>query len=156
MKKKNVTNLLDKICKALDILESGDLLKIKQSIYLFQDVSNNIIRQGKKYIQYEDHELDFTFEDVRKLSDEMFNIINRCQKMPFNQLEKRLRQKLPIEIEDFDKMCFAINDTMFFDKFLRPIANDLSFWAITIYLWSESEYKKDFMEQLTDHLRSFL
>lgn len=154
--KKNVTNLLDKICKALDILESGDLLKIKQSIYLFQDVSNNIIRQGRKYIKYEDHELDFTFEDVRKLSDEMFDVINRCQRMQFNQLDKRLKQKLPIEIEDYNKLCLAVSDSMYFDKFLRSIANDLSFWAITIWLWSESEYRKDFMEQLTDHLRSFL
>lgn len=154
--KKNVTNLLNKICKALDILESGDLLKIKQNIYLFQDVSNNIIRQGKKYIQHENHELDFTFEDIRKLSDEMFNVINRCQRMQFNQLDKRLRSKLPIEIEDYNKLCFAVSDSMYFDKFLRPIANDLSFWAITIWLWSESEYRKDFMEQLTDHLRSFL
>ena len=154
--KKNVTNLLDKICRALDILESGDILKIKQNIYLFQDVANNVIRQARKYIQYQDHELDFTHEDIRKLSDEMFDVLHKCQRMQYNQLDKRLRQKLPIEIEDFNKLCFSVSDTMYFDKFLRPIANDLSFWAITIWLWSESDYRKPFERQILDHLRSFL
>ena len=82
--KKNVTNLLDKICRALDILESGDILKIKQNIYLFQDVANNVIRQARKYIQYQDHELDFTHEDIRKLSDEMFDVLHKCQTEDIN------------------------------------------------------------------------
>ena len=49
-KNKKVTNLLEKICRALDILESGDISKIKQNIFLFQEIQNNAIRQCKKYI----------------------------------------------------------------------------------------------------------
>ena len=155
-KNKKVTNLLEKICRALDILESGDISKIKQNIFLFQEIQNNAIRQCKKYIKHENHELDFTHEDLKKLSDEMFAIINKCQKMQYKQLEKRLMQKLPIEMEDFNKLCFAVGDSLYFDKYLRPIANDLAFWGITTWLWSESEYKKDFMAQITDHIRSFI
>ena len=155
-KNKKVTNLLEKICKALDILESKDISKIKQSIFLFETLKNDVIRQVKKYIQYENYELDFTHEDIKNLSDEMFNVINRCQKMQYKQLEKRLMQKLPIEMEDYNKLCFAVGDSLYFDKYLRPIANDLSFWAVTTWLWSESDYKKPFEKQLLDHIRSFL
>lgn len=156
IKNKKITNLTGKICKALDILESRNLSLIKQNFYLFADIQNNIARQCKKYIQYENYELDFTYQDIKSLSDEMFCIINRCQKMQYKHLEKRLMQKIPIEMDDFDKMCFAVADTLHFDKFLRPIANDLSFWAITTWLWSESEYKKPLMNQLTEVMRSFL
>lgn len=155
-KNKKVTNLLEKICKALDILESKDINLIKQSYYLFKDIQDNVIRQCKKYIKHENHELDFTHEDIKKISDEMFDVINKCQKMQYKHLENRLKQKLPIELEDFNKLCFAVGDSLHFDKYFRPIANDLSFWAITTWLWSESEYKKPFMSQLTDHIRSFL
>lgn len=155
-KNKKVTNLLEKICKALDILESKDISLIKQNYYLFNDIQDNVIRQCKKYIKFENHELDFTHEDLKNLSDEMFNVINRCQKMQYKQLEKRLMQKLPIEMEDYNKLCFAVGDSLYFDKYLRPIANDLSFWAVTTWLWSESDYKKPFEKQLLDHIRSFL
>lgn len=155
-KNKKVTNLLEKICKALDILESKDISLIKQNYYLFKDIQDNVIRQCKKYIRFENHELDFTHEDLKNLSDEMFNIINRCQKMQYKQLEKRLMQKLPIEMEDYNKLCFAVGDSLYFDQYLRPIANDLSFWAITTWLWSESDYKKPFEKQLLDHIRSFI
>ena len=155
-KNKKVTNLLEKICKALDILESKDISLIKQNYYLFNDIQDNVIRQCKKYIKFENHELDFTHEDLKNLSDEMFNVINRCQKMQYKQLEKRLMQKLPIEMEDYNKLCFAVGDSLYFDQYLRPIANDLSFWAITTWLWSESDYKKPFEKQLLDHIRSFI
>lgn len=155
-KNKKVTNLLEKICKALDILESKDISLIKQNYYLFNDIQDNVIRQCKKYIKFENHELDFTHEDLKNLSDEMFNVINRCQKMQYKQLEKRLMQKMPIEMEDYNKLCFAVGDSLYFDKYLRPIANDLSFWAVTTWLWSESDYKKPFEKQLLDHIRSFL
>lgn len=155
-KNKKVTNLLEKICKALDILESKDISLIKQNFYLFKDIQDNVIRQCKKYIKFENHELDFTHEDLKNLSDEMFNIINRCQKMQYKQLEKRLMQKLPIEMEDYNKLCFAVGDSLYFDKYLRPIANDLAFWGITTWIWSESDYKKPFEKQLLDHIRSFI
>lgn len=155
-KNKKVTNLLTKICKSLDILESNDIPKIKQSFYLFNDVYNNVIRQGKKYILDESHELDFTSEDLRKLSDEMFRVINKNQKLSYNALEKRLTQKLPIEIENYNNMCNAVADALYFDKNLRPLANELSFWAITIWLWSESTYKKPFEKQILEHLRSLV
>ena len=122
----------------------------------FETLKNDVIRQCRKYIQYEDHELDFTYEDIRCLSDELFDAINRCQRMQFTQLDKRLRQKLPIQIEDFNKLCFAVADSLYFDKFLRPVANELSFWSITIWLWSHSEDRKTIDKVLLETLRSFL
>ena len=155
-KNKKVTNLLEKICRALDILESKNIKLIKQYTFLFKDIKDSVVRQGRKYVSIDSHELDFTHEDLKNLSDEMFNMINRCQKMQYKQLEKRLMQKLPIEMEDYNKLCFAVGDSLYFDKYLRPIANDLSFWAVTTWLWSESDYKKPFEKQLLDHIRSFL
>lgn len=156
MNNKIVTKLLEKISKARDILESKDIKKIKQSTYFFETLKNDVIRQCKKYISCDSHQLDFTHEDLKCISDEMFDVINRCQRMQYKQLENRLMQKLPIEIGDFNKLCYAISDTLYFDKFLRPIANEFSFWAITTWLWSESEYRKDFMSQIEEHIRSFL
>ena len=83
--KKLVTNLLERICKARDILESKDLKQIKQSLYYFETLKNDVIRQCRKYIQYEDHELDFTHEDLKCISDEMFDVINRCQHLQYKQ-----------------------------------------------------------------------
>ena len=41
-------------------------------------------------------------------------------------------------------------------RFIRPIADDLAFWSLVIFLWSESEYRKPLLEQLEDCIRSFL
>ena len=156
MKEKKVTRLLEQITKAREILESKDVNKIGANLYLFQTIEETVKRQAKKYIESETHELDFNSEDLRILSDLLFDTINRMQRLSYNQLYKRLTQKLPITIEDFNALCYVVKDPMFYDKFFRPIANSLSWWAIVIWLWSESEYKKDIMEQITDHLRSFL
>ena len=43
-KNKKVTNLLEKICKALDILESKDISKIKQFGIRFSDTTQRLIQ----------------------------------------------------------------------------------------------------------------
>ena len=150
------------------LVEAGKLYRAVTPLYV-------ATYKGKDYYLYSEEELEefrkgkgafdlshnkglgeLNPEDLKKLSDEMFAIINKCQKMQYKQLEKRLMQKLPIEIEDFNKLCYAVGDSLYFDKFLRPIANEFSFWAITTWLWSESEYRKDFMSQIEEHIRSFL
>ena len=59
-------------------------------------------------------------------------------------------------MKHFNELCYEVHDKIYFDRFIRPIADDLAFWSLVIFLWSESEYKKDFMEQITAHLKSFL
>ena len=154
--KKIVTNLLTNISKARDILDEGDIKKIQNSHFFFEKRKNDIARQCKKYIMYEQHETDFNHEDIRALADGLFDVMDKTIKMRYSNLYKKLTKNKPIEMQHFNELCYQIADTMTFDRFFRQMANELSHWAITMWLWSESEYKKDFMQQLTEHIKSFI
>ncbi len=153
---KKVTRLLENISKARDILDTGDFKKVRNNLYFFETLRNDIVRQARKYIEHESHELDFNCEDVRAVSDGLLDLENKLIKNSYSQLYKRICKNKPIEMKHFNKLCYEVHDKIYFDRFIRPIADDLAFWALTIFLWAESEYKKDFMEQITAHLKSFL
>lgn len=153
---KKVTRLLENISKARDMLDTGDFAIVRDNLYFFETLRNDIIRQARKYIEHESHELDFNFEDVRIISDGLLDLEDKLIKNRYSQLYKRICKNKPIEMKHFNELCFEVHDKLYFDRFIRPIANDLAFWGLTIWLWSESEYKKDFMEQIAEHFKSFL
>lgn len=153
---KTVTKLLENISKARDILDTGSLDKVKNNLYFFEKLRDDIVRQGKKYIEHEGHQLDFNSEDVRALSDGLFDLETKLIKSSYSQLFKRLSKNTPITMEHFNALSQEVANKMLYDKRIRPIADDLAYWAVVIWLWSESEYKQDFMTQITNHLRSFL
>ena len=90
------------------------------------------------------------------MADGLFDVMDKTIKMRYSNLYKKLTKNKPIEMQHFNELCYQIADTMTFDRFFRQMANELSHWAITMWLWSESEYKKDFMQQLTEHIKSFI
>lgn len=155
-KEKNVTNLLSNISKARDLLDEGDIKKIYNNQYFFEKLKNDIARQCKKYIETESYEADFNHEDLRALSDGLFDLADRNIKMRYSNLYKTLTKNKPVTMEDFNQLCYRVADTMYFDRFFRQLTNEISHWAVTFWLWSESDYKKDFMSQIEEHIRSFL
>ena len=131
-------------------------MRIKTSHIFEKGHINKGWEKIEKWIEDESHELDFNCEDVRAVSDGLFDLENKLIKNSYAQLYKRICKNKPIGIKHFNELCYEVHDKIYFDRFIRPIANDLAFWSLTIWLWSESEYKKDFMEQITAHLKSFL
>lgn len=153
---KGVTNLLTNISKVRDILDEGNLDKIQLNQFLIIRTKDEIIRQVKKYIMDNAHETDFNHEDIRALSDGLFDASDRCIKMRYSNLYKRLTKNKPVEMEHFQQLCNEMANPMYFDKHLRMAANELAQWAITMWVWSETDYRKDFMKQIEEHIRSFL
>lgn len=153
---KKVTNLLTNISKIRDILDRGDFEEIQKNKFIIEKTKNDIVIQVKKYIKYETQETDFNHEDIRALSDGLFDVSDKLIKMRYSNLYKVLTKNKPIEMHHFNELCYKIADTMAFDRFFRQMANELSHWAITYWLWSQSEYKKDFMTQIEEHFRSFI
>ena len=139
---KKVTRLLENISKARDILDTGDFKKVRNNLYFFETLRNDIVRQARKYIEHESHELDFNCEDVRSISDGLLDLENKLIKNNYSQLYKRICKNKPIEMKHFNELCYEVHDKIYFDRFIRPIADDLAFWSLVIFLWSESEYRK--------------
>ena len=54
---KTVTNLMLKICKLRDVIESRDFKTILKNLQLFQQVQSEVKRQLAKYITTASHEL---------------------------------------------------------------------------------------------------
>ena len=153
---KLVSKTLEKISKARDILEIEDFTKVKENMIFFDTLKNDIIRQIKKYIEVETHTLDFNSDDVRAIADGLLDLENKVIKVRYSNLYKTINKHEPIQIEHFNELCLKIADRFYFDKFIRQTANELSFFSLVLWLWSESDYKKDLMSQITDHMKSFL
>lgn len=154
--KKLVTNLLENIGKVRDLLQEGDVHKLKIHKYFVEKTKNDLIRHIVKYIMDETHECDFTHEDVRALSDEIFDICDKQIKMRYSNLYRTLTKKIPFTMDDYNKLCEKMGDTNYFDYYYRSMANDLANFALAMWIWSESDYRKPFEQQLLDHFRSFI
>lgn len=155
-KEKKVTNLLENVGKVRDILATGDMKKLKWNKYFIEKTKDDLIRHVVKYIADENHQCDFNHEDVRAISDEIFDILDSNIKMRYSNIHKTLIKKAPFTLDDYYAVCERMGDTNYLDAFFRPIANDLSNFAIAMWIWSESDYRKPFEQQILEHLRSFL
>lgn len=49
---KKVTRLLENISKARDMLDTGDFAIVRDNLYFFETLRNDIIRQVRKYIEH--------------------------------------------------------------------------------------------------------
>ena len=154
--KKLVTNLLINIGKVRDILATGDIKQLKLHKFFIEKTKNDLIRHVVKYIADEKHECDFNYEDVRAISDEIFNILDNNIKMRYSNIYKTLTKKKPFTMDDYNAVCSRMGDTNYLDVYYRPMANDLANFSIAMWLWSQSEYRKPFEEQILDHIRSFI
>lgn len=154
---KVVSNLALKICKLRDILEEKDFNKILANLNLFTTVEFEVKRQLNKYIRDTSHELDFTYQDIKALSDEAFSFIqNYQQKFLFDKYYKTLMKQTPIDDNTLKDFSIDIGKQMTVDTVLRAFYKELGYMSLIIWLWSESDDKKTIDRVLLDTLRSFL
>lgn len=157
MEKKKVTNLLCNISKLRDLLEEKDKNKILNNLYLFARVENDVRIQIQKYIRYPEHELDFNYQDLQELGDEIFEFIkNYQQKFLFSKYQKELMQKAPITDDIFNEITQQISKDMLLDTKLREVYKSIGYYAMVIFLWKENDEKKPFDVQITELIRSFI
>ena len=157
MEKKKVTNLLCNISKLRDLLEEKDKNKILNNLYLFARVENDVRIQIQKYIRYPEHELDFNYQDLQELGNEIFEFIkNYQQKFLFSKYQKELMQKAPINDDIFNEITQQISKDMLLDTKLREVYKSIGYYAMVIFLWKENDEKKPFDVQITELIRSFI
>ena len=157
MKEKKVTNLELNICKLRDVLDSRDLDTIYKNLNLFRSVEYDTKRQLNKYVSSPSHELSFTYEDVKALSDEAFNFIkNYQQKFLFDKYQKELLKHIPIDDVILKTFSLDIAKKMTVDTVLRAFYMEMGYMATIIWLWSQSSDKKTIDVMLLDTLRGFL
>lgn len=156
MKEKKVTNLLMQISKIRDLLDEGNVEKIFSQKFLIDKTRNEIKRQVHKYIMHEAHELDFNSEDIKALAEGFTKIDKKLPIMMYNDFYKKVMDIIPIDDNKFHILCSKYSTRFYYDKYIKEITNDLHFYAVVTWLWSESDYKKDFMEQITDCFKTFL
>ena len=157
MEKKKVTNLLCNISKLRDLLEEKDKNKILNNLYLFARVENDVRIQIQKYIRYPEHELDFNYQDLQELGNEIFEFIkNYQQKFLFSKYQKELMQKAPITDDIFNEITQQISKDMLLDTKLREVYKSIGYYAMVIFLWKENDEKKPFDVQITELIRSFI
>lgn len=164
MKNKLVTNLLENIGKARDLLEQGDLNEIYKRVQLFWQIENDLSVQLGKFTKDKNYELDFNFEDLNALSEELYNFLKHypAQFRYKNYIEDMKRLKY-IDVAVLNKYSDELAIKYKVDTYLRSCQKVVCYFALVVDLYSNSnerkeveEKRKDFTLALTEHIRSFL
>lgn len=154
--KKTVTNLLTNIGKARDLLVEGDIKELYNRIPFFEKLTADIRAQMAKYVKNPDHELDFNYYDLKEMSEEAYAVIKDMQKeFLFTSLCDEL-VKVPLTIENFREFSLNVGYRTKVHSALTTFYKDIAYIGLTILVWSRSDDKLSFEEQLTKTLRSFL
>ena len=154
---KVVTNLLSDISKARDLIARGDVKEINNKIIIFDRISRAVKTQLKLYIKNPNHELDFTPDDLNELSTEVFEYIkNFQQKFIYSRLYKDITKTLPITKEIFADFSANLGLQLRAHTVLTAFYKEIAYIGLTLFLWSQTDDKKPFDEQLTDLIRSFI
>ena len=154
---KLVTNLLSDISKARDLIARGDVREIYNKRIIFERISRGVKTQLKFYVKSPAHELDFNYEDLNELSTEVFEYIkNFQQKFVYSKMYKDITKNTPITKEIFQEFSTRIGYEFKVHADLTAFYKEMAYLGITIFLWSQTDAKKPFDEQLTDLIRSFI
>ena len=154
---KVVTNLLDDICKAKDLIARGEIREINNKRVIFDRISRAVKTQLKLYIKNPAHELDFNHEDLNELSTDVFEYIkNFQQRFIYSKMYKDITKTTPITKEIFQDFSTRIGYEFKVHAILTAFYKEMAYLGVTIFLWSQTDDKKPFDEQLTDLIRSFI
>lgn len=152
-----VTQLIQNIGKCRDILATRDFKEVLKNIYLFQKTYEMAKREVDKFVSNENYEVDFTYYDLKELSDEIYAFIKNYQnKFVFDCAYKKLSKIHKITNEVVRKHSQEQCDLMYVDARLREAYKILSYLAITTWLWTESREQSELDWQVTQAIRSFL
>lgn len=154
--KKTVTNILENIGKARDLVTKGTVKDIYNRIPFFEKLSADLRTQMTRYIKNASYELDFTYYDLKELSEETYAFIKDMpEKFLFNSLCNEL-VKVPLTIENFNAFSMNVGYETKVQTVLNQFYKDVAYIGLTILVWSRSDDKLSFDEQITKTLRSFL
>ena len=154
---KIVSNLLSDISKARNLIASGDVREIYNKRIIFERISRGVKTQLKFYVKSPAHELDFTHEDLNELSTEVFEYIkNFQQKFIYSRLYKDITKTVPITKEIFTEFSAKLGVELRVHTILTGFYKEMAYIGLTLFLWSQTDDKKPFDEQLTDLIRSFI
>lgn len=152
-----VTNLIQLIGKCRDLLATKDFKLIKNNIYLFERTYDEAKRNIDKYTRNSEHVLDFTADDLKELSDEIYAYVKNFQsKFTYDNSLKKLTKHKSIgndEINDFVKeQC----DYMFVDVKLREAYKIIAYLGVITWIYTEFYKSKELDAELTKLIRSYL
>lgn len=154
---KLVSNLLDDISKARDLIARGDLNEIEHKKVIFLRISNGVKTQLARYIKNPSYELDFNHEDLNELSTEVFEYIkNFQQRFTYTRLKKDITSKTPIDNERFIEFSKRVATEFSVHTLLTGFYKEIAYTGLVIWLWSETDDKKPFDVQITELIRSFI
>lgn len=154
---KLVSNLLDDISKARDLIARGDLNEIEHKKVIFLRISNGVKTQLARYIKNPSYELDFNHEDLNELSTEVFEYIkNFQQRFTYSRLKKDITSKIPIDNERFIEFSKKVATEFSVHTLLTGFYKEIAYTGLVIWLWSETDDKKPFDVQITELIRSFI
>ena len=155
--KKTVSNLLDDISKARDLIARGDLNEIEHKKVIFLRISNGVKTQLARYVKNPSYELDFNHEDLNELSTEVFEYIkNFQQRFTYARLKKDITSKIPIDNERFIEFSKRVATEFSVHTMLTGFYKEMAYTGLVIWLWSETDDKKPFDVQITELIRSFI
>ena len=154
---KLVSNLLDDISKARDLIARGDLNEIEHKKVIFLRISNGVKTQLARYVKNPSYELDFNNEDLNELSTEVFEYIkNFQQRFTYTRLKKDITSKIPIDNERFIEFSKRVATEFSVHTMLTGFYKEIAYTGLVIWLWSETDDKKPFDVQITELIRSFI
>ena len=154
---KLVSNLLDDISKARDLIARGDLNEIEHKKVIFLRISNGVKTQLARYVKNPSYELDFNHEDLNELSTEVFEYIkNFQQRFTYTRLKKDITSKIPIDNERFIEFSKKVATEFSVHTMLTGFYKEMAYTGLVIWLWSETDDKKPFDVQITELIRSFI
>ena len=152
-----VTNLIQLIGKCRDILATKDFKLIKTNLYLFERVYDEAKRNIDKYTKNSQHVLDFTADDLKELSDEIFAYIKNFQsKFTYDNSLKKLTKHKSIGNEEINEFVKEQCDYLFVDTRLREAYKIIAYLGVITWVFTEFYKSKELDVEVTKLIRSYL
>ena len=152
-----MTNLLDNIGKARDLIESKDHKKILAKIHIFEIVWKEVKRTVDRHVKDENFTLDFNYYDRSDLSHVIAEYLNNyLQKFRVNTLIKNLDKHEKIDAKLFKEFNTNLCDFMYIDAKLREAQKILSYYALILYVIEKEKEQGSLDNVLLKTIRSFL
>jgi glutathione peroxidase-family protein len=152
-----VTNLIKNIGRCRDLLASKDFKAIKNNIYIFEKTYEEAKRNIDKYTKNGEHTLDFTCDDLKELSDEIFAYVKNFQtRFTYDKSLKMLTKYESIGNDEINEFVKEQCDYMYVDTRLREAYKIFAYLGVITWIFAEFYKSKELDAQLLSLIRSYL
>lgn len=152
-----VTNLIQLIGKCRDLLATKDFKLIKNNIYLFERTYDEAKRNIDKYTKNSQHVLDFTADDLKELSDEIYAYVKGFQtRFTYDKSLKILTKHKSIGNDEINEFVKEQCDYLFVDTKLREAYKIIAYLGVITWVFTEFYKSKEFDSEMTKLIRSYL